>query len=75
MNKLIILIAAALQLSFQTYSQINIDNDEKILAAVSTQSSSGLEQWKNLKFGMFIHWGVYSIPAGIWKGKKIEKLG
>ncbi len=39
MNKLVILIAAALQLSFQTYSQINNDNDEKILAAVSTQSN------------------------------------
>ena len=75
MNKLVILIATALQLSFQTYSQINNDNDEKILAAVSTQSNSGLEQWKNLKFGMFIHWGVYSIPAGIWNGNQIEKLG
>ena len=28
-----------------------------------------------MKFGMFIHWGVYSIPAGVWKGKQIEKLG
>ena len=65
MNKLVILIAAALQLSFQTYSQINNDNDENILAAVSTQSNSGLEQWKNLKFGMFIHWGVYSIPRAV----------
>ena len=23
------------------------------------------------KFGCFIHWGVYSVPAGIWKGKKL----
>jgi len=22
------------------------------------------------RFGMFIHWGLYSIPAGVWKGKK-----
>ncbi len=22
------------------------------------------------KFGMFIHWGVYSVPAGEWQGKK-----
>ena len=21
------------------------------------------------KFGCFIHWGVYSVPAGIWNGK------
>lgn len=24
------------------------------------------------RFGMFIHWGLYSNPAGIWKGKKIR---
>ncbi len=22
------------------------------------------------RFGMFIHWGLYSNPAGVWKGKK-----
>ncbi|MEI6072339.1 MAG: alpha-L-fucosidase [Verrucomicrobiae bacterium] len=25
----------------------------------------------NDRFGMFIHWGIYSNPAGIWQGKKI----
>lgn len=25
--------------------------------------------WRDAKFGMFIHWGVYSIPAGEWNGK------
>jgi len=25
--------------------------------------------WRNAKFGMFIHWGLYSIPAGVWKGR------
>lgn len=26
--------------------------------------------WYNeAKFGCFIHWGVYSVPAGIWRGK------
>jgi len=27
--------------------------------------------WRDAKFGMFIHWGLYAIPAGEWKGKKI----
>lgn len=28
--------------------------------------------WYNeAKFGCFIHWGVYSVPAGIWKGKEL----
>ena len=37
----------------------------------STQASS-LARWENRKFSMFIHWGIYSIPAGIWKGKQIS---
>lgn len=36
---------------------------------------SAIERWQELKFGLFIHWGVYAIPAGIWQGEKIEKLG
>jgi len=34
-----------------------------------------LEEFNETKFGMFIHWGLYSKPAGIWKGEKIEGLG
>ncbi len=26
--------------------------------------------FQDARFGMFIHWGVYSVPAGEWKGKK-----
>ncbi|WP_297814951.1 alpha-L-fucosidase [uncultured Polaribacter sp.] len=36
---------------------------------------TALQTWQKMKFGLFIHWGVYSIPAGVWKGKQIEKLG
>lgn len=25
--------------------------------------------WRDARFGMFIHWGVYSVPAGEWNGK------
>jgi alpha-L-fucosidase len=28
--------------------------------------------WRDAKFGMFIHWGVYSQAGGEWKGKKVE---
>ena len=26
--------------------------------------------FRDARFGMFIHWGVYSVPAGEWEGKK-----
>ena len=41
----------------------------------STIRKEALKEWKAMKFGLFIHWGIYSIPGGIWKGKQIEKLG
>ena len=27
------------------------------------------------KYGLFIHWGLYAIPAGEWKGKRIPGIG
>lgn len=30
-------------------------------------------QWfREAKFGMFITWGLYSVPAGSWKGKELQ---
>ncbi len=28
--------------------------------------------WRDAKFGMFIHWGAYAVPAGIHRGKEIS---
>ena len=33
-------------------------------------------QWfREAKFGLFIHWGLYCIPAGEWKGQEIPGIG
>jgi len=34
-----------------------------------------MDWWREAKFGMFIHWGLYSVPAGTWKGKQGEGVG
>jgi alpha-L-fucosidase len=34
-----------------------------------------LDWWREARFGMFIHWGLYAIPAGEWKGKRIPGIG
>lgn len=26
--------------------------------------------WRDAKLGLFIHWGIYAVPAGSWNGKK-----
>ena len=34
-----------------------------------------LAWWREARFGMFIHWGLYAVPAGEWKGQRTEKIG
>ncbi len=34
-----------------------------------------MKWFREARFGMFIHWGLYSVPAGEWKGKLIPGLG
>jgi alpha-L-fucosidase len=35
-------------------------------SAASKQNDQKMQWWKDAKFGMFIHWGIYSVPAGKW---------
>ena len=34
-----------------------------------------LKWFREARFGMFIHWGLYAVPAGEWKGKLIPGIG
>jgi alpha-L-fucosidase len=33
------------------------------------QRDARMQWWREAKFGMFIHWGLYSVTAGEWNGK------
>lgn len=33
------------------------------------------EWFKEAKYGMMIHWGLYSLPAGEWKGRRMPYIG
>ncbi len=39
------------------------------------QRDGRMAWWRQARFGMFIHWGVYSVPAGTYKGKQIDGIG
>ena len=28
-----------------------------------------IQWWREARFGMFVHWGLYAVPAGVWKDK------
>ncbi len=52
-----------------------------LLAALpsSAQQDPGrekrIEWWRQARFGMFIHWGLYAVPAGEWKGQPVPSIG
>ncbi|MBD0297827.1 MAG: alpha-L-fucosidase [Flavisolibacter sp.] len=42
---------------------------------LSSSDKARMQWWKDAKFGMFIHWGVYAVPAGTYNGKQIPGIG
>jgi len=39
------------------------------------QRDQRMAWWREARFGMFIHWGLYAVPAGTWNGKQIGGIG
>lgn len=46
--------------------------DEEIMNESREDFDERMEWWRDAKFGMFIHWGPYAIPAGEYQGKVVE---
>ncbi len=38
--------------------------------SAAEQHEAGVRWFREAKFGLFIHWGIYSVPAGEWNGNK-----
>lgn len=51
------------------------------LAGVAVRPESRAERdarmawWRAARFGMFIHWGIYAVPAGQWNGQSTPGTG
>ena len=39
------------------------------------QHNARMRWWREARFGMFIHWGIYSVPAGTWQGRQVPGIG
>jgi alpha-L-fucosidase len=46
----------------------------KPLPAPASQDAK-MKWFREAKFGLFIHWGLYCIPAGEWKGQPVAGIG
>lgn len=38
------------------------------------QKGPDMEWWREARFGMFIHWGLYAVSAGEWNGEQVPFL-
>lgn len=47
----------------------------QFIFAQDTTRDNRMKWWREARFGMFIHWGVYSVPAGTYKGQRINRIG
>jgi alpha-L-fucosidase len=41
----------------------------------ATDRDARMKWWRDARFGMFIHWGLYAVPAGEHKGQRSKEIG
>jgi alpha-L-fucosidase len=46
---------------------------QTLSAQASLTRDQRMQWWREARFGMFIHWGVYAVPAGTYKGHQIGR--
>jgi alpha-L-fucosidase len=39
-----------------------------------TARAARMAWWCEARFGLFIHWGLYAVPAGIYQGKPVDRV-
>tara|TARA_Y100000385_G_scaffold289642_1_gene359761 strand:- start:854 stop:2671 length:1818 start_codon:yes stop_codon:yes gene_type:complete len=64
-------LAALLTVALLTIAYIAVyhkSNDD--LVAKDNKITANIEWFRDAKFGMFIHWGIYSELGGIWDGER-----
>ncbi|GIP33253.1 hypothetical protein J2TS4_24630 [Paenibacillus sp. J2TS4] len=42
------------------------------LALHDPEHEERIAWWREARLGMFIHWGLYSLPGGIWRGEEVK---
>lgn len=49
-------------------------NNQYVKEKYLTEHNKKMEWWREAHFGMFIHWWLYAVPAGEWKGKQVPGI-
>lgn len=48
---------------------------EAAVSRTTPEREARMAWWREARFGMFVHWGLYSGLAGTWQGKKVGERG
>jgi alpha-L-fucosidase len=77
MKKLLIMIltAGSIQLAAAQSPAPGPAQSPATKSETKEQRDARMAWWREAKFGMFIHWGVYSVPAGYYRGKPVPGIG
>ena len=70
MEKIFLLATLAVWLPFANAQTNQTDKVE-----TKEQHDARMAWWREAKFGLFIHWGVYSVPAGFYHDQPVKGIG
>lgn len=77
MNKTVKYIIPALAIAAAATAAyyVSDSSDKKEIKEEQVQQTDRAAWWREARFGMFIHWGLYSVAAGEWNGKPVDGIG
>ena len=54
---------------------ISVSAQKDFLKETKQERDVRMQWWRDATFGMFIHWGAYAVPAGVYQGKEVKGIG
>jgi alpha-L-fucosidase len=51
------------------FAQTDAGGGSQVRPETEAERDARLAWWREARFGLFIHWGLYAIPAGEWAGR------
>jgi alpha-L-fucosidase len=74
-NRHVLRVCGVLALSLVAGSGVVAQTSDPSASAAVAQRDARMQWWRQARFGMFVHWGLYSGLAGTWEGKPVGTSG
>ena len=74
-HALVLTSLALMTLGKIALAQNDLDPPKTGRAETAAEREQRMKWWRDARFGMFIHWGLYAVPAGEYEGKRSDQIG